>query len=156
MINSDPLRIKQVISNLLSNAIKFTHESKNITVTIDYKDNKLFVSVKDEGIGIAPNKLSHIFEAFSQEDSSTTRKYGGTGLGLTISSRLVKLLGGELKVKSQLGKGSEFYFSIPVEVAEEIKIENKNTQEYDFSDKKILLAEDNKANQMFMKVVLKR
>ena len=156
VINSDPLRIKQVISNLISNAIKFTGDGKSIIVTIKYDDNKLFVSVKDEGIGINKDKLEHIFDAFTQEDSSTTRKYGGTGLGLTISSELVKLLGGELKVKSEVGVGSEFYFSIPVKIGKELKKENTNIKEFDFSDKKILLVEDNKANQAFMKVLLKK
>jgi len=156
VINSDPLRIKQVISNLISNAVKFTPEGKNIIVSINCKDNLLNVSVKDEGIGINEDKLSHIFEAFLQEDSSTTRKYGGTGLGLSISSKLIKLLGGELKVKSEVGVGSEFYFSIPVKIGKELKKENINIKEFDFSDKKILLVEDNKANQAFMKVLFKK
>ena len=155
-INTDPLRIKQIISNLLSNAIKFTDSGKKITVDISYKDNKLFVSVKDEGKGIAKDKLSHIFDAFSQEDSSTTREFGGTGLGLTISSRLVKLLGGELNVKSKVGVGSEFYFYIPVEIGKEVAKLEVNQKEITFDKYKILLAEDNKANQMFMKLVLKK
>ncbi|RLA82450.1 MAG: hypothetical protein DRG78_07180 [Epsilonproteobacteria bacterium] len=156
IINSDPLRIKQVITNLMSNAVKFTTDGKNIIVTINYSDNLLFVSVKDQGIGVAKDKLSYIFDTFSQEDSSTTRKYGGTGLGLSISSELVELLGGELKVKSEVGVGSEFYFSIPVTIGKELKIENNNNQGFDFVNKKILLVEDNKANQMFMKVILQK
>ena len=155
-INTDPLRIKQIITNLISNAVKFTPDGKNIIVKIDYTHNKLNVSVKDEGKGIAKDKLLHIFEAFSQEDSSTTRKYGGTGLGLSISSELVKLLGGELKLKSEVGKGSEFYFSIPVTIGKELKSELIIAKEVDFKDKKILLVEDNKANQMFMKVILEK
>jgi len=153
-IHSDPLRIKQVISNLLSNAIKFTDKGKKITISIDYKDGLLNVSVKDEGKGIAKEKLSHIFESFSQEDSSTTRKYGGTGLGLTISYELVKILGGELKVKSAIGVGSEFYFSIEVSEGKIVK-ENKETIEnITFKNKKVLLAEDVKTNQMFMTIIL--
>ena len=125
IINTDPLRIKQVISNLLSNAIKFSKEGKNITVEINYKEGFLYVWVKDEGKGIAQDKLSHIFESFSQEDSSTTREYGGTGLGLSISSKLVELLGGELKVKSEIGVGSEFYFYIPVTISQDsVKIKD--------------------------------
>jgi PAS domain S-box-containing protein len=154
---SDPLRIKQVIANLISNAIKFTPEGKKIFITIFYKNNQLFVSVKDEGIGIAKDKQKHIFEAFSQEDSSTTRKYGGTGLGLAISSKLVELLGGKLKLKSEVGKGSEFYFSIPVEVGKlEKKEENVSQNLEKLKGKKILLVEDNQANQMFMKILLKK
>ncbi|MCK5111317.1 MAG: cache domain-containing protein [Arcobacteraceae bacterium] len=155
-INTDPLRIKQIVSNLISNAVKFTKDGKNIFVDIGYKEELLNISVKDEGIGIAKDKLTHIFELFSQEDSSTTRKYGGTGLGLTISKELVKLLGGELKVKSELGKGSEFYFSIPVTIGKKIKTIEADQKDINFKNKKILLVEDNKSNQMFMKVILKK
>lgn len=157
-INTDPLRVTQVIANLLSNAVKFTENNKNITVTINYNNNVLNISVKDEGRGVLEEKLSHIFEAFTQADSSTTREYGGTGLGLSISNELVKLLDGKLEVKSKVGVGSEFYFSInaprgeaPIE-AQEIE---ENTQEVSFKNKKILLVEDNKSNQIFMSVVLK-
>jgi len=156
IINTDPLRIKQIISNLISNAIKFTGIGKTIKVDVDYSDGLLHVSVEDEGIGISQNKLEHIFEAFNQEDSSTTRKYGGTGLGLSISSKLVKLLGGELKVQSKKGVGSKFYFDIPVGIGKRIKQTNKDNQETNFQGKKILLVEDNKANQMFMKIILKK
>jgi PAS domain S-box-containing protein len=155
-INTDPLRVKQVISNLLSNSIKFTESGKNIFVTISYEKNLLHVSVKDEGKGIAKDKLKHIFEAFNQEDSSTTREFGGTGLGLSISSELVKLLGGELKVRSKINEGSEFYFSIPVTIDKEIKKDIQTNLDIDFSNIKLLLVEDNKSNQMFMNVILKK
>ncbi len=155
-INTDSLRLKQIIANLISNAIKFTQPHKNIFVAFKYEYKQLKVSVKDEGKGIAQNKLEHIFEAFGQEDSSTTREFGGTGLGLSISSELTKLLGGELKVKSELGKGSEFYFSIPITIAKEIIKDDKYIDNLDLSGKKILLVEDNKANQIFMKVILKK
>ena len=153
-INTDPLRVKQVIFNLLSNAIKFTEKGKKIIVDINYKDDFLNVSVKDEGKGIAKDKLSHIFESFSQEDSSTTREYGGTGLGLTISHALVKLLGGELKVKSEIGVGSEFYFSIRAVVGKEIKDTEEILENITFDNKKILLVEDVQTSQMFMSIVL--
>jgi signal transduction histidine kinase/CheY-like chemotaxis protein len=155
-INTDPFRVKQIISNLLSNAVKFTDAGKKIYVVIDYKEGNLHVSVKDEGKGIAEEKLEHIFEAFSQEDNSTTRKYGGTGLGLSISSELARLLGGDIKVKSTLGYGSEFYFYIPVAIGKEIKVKDEVLISRDFSNSKILLVEDNKANQMFMKVIFKK
>ncbi len=155
-INSDLLRLKQIIANLIGNSIKFTQKGKNITVDIDYVDSRLSISVKDEGKGISPDKLSHIFKAFSQEDDSTTRKYGGTGLGLTISSELVRLLGGELKVKSEVGVGSEFYFSIPADVGVEQINTKEDEKDITFDGKRLLLVEDNKANQMFMKVMLKK
>ena len=155
-LNSDILRIKQVISNLISNAIKFTPKDKNIFLDIEYSNEKLNVFVKDEGIGISKEYQNNIFEAFTQEDSSTTRKYGGTGLGLTISHRIVKLLGGELKLKSEVDVGSEFYFSIPVELGKNIVKDEENEKIIDFNKKNILLVEDNMANQMFMKVILKK
>jgi len=146
----DMVRVKQVLSNLLSNAIKFTKKYKNIEVIINYQDGFLNILVKDEGKGIAKNKLKYIFKSFSQEDTSTTREYGGTGLGLAISSELVRLLAGKLKVKSELGVGSEFYFTITLnicndkfELNEENKIEIKS-----FPNAKILVAEDNPTNQM--------
>ena len=155
-LNGDPLRIKQVVSNLLSNAIKFTPPNQSIFLDMDYDDGTLFVSVKDEGIGISQDKQETIFESFTQADASTTREYGGTGLGLSISSNLIKLMDGELKVYSTLGEGSTFSFSLPLEEAKAVVapiVVNKNI---DFSNLNVLLVEDNKANQMFMKVVFKK
>ena len=155
-LHSDILRIKQVIINLLSNAIKFTPNNRNVYLNIKYKENRLDVNIIDEGIGIASNKLETIFEAFVQADTSTTREYGGTGLGLSIGYRLIGLLGGELKVRSKLNVGSEFYFSIPVKdvVYQEEVLTVEKKKEY--LEGHILLVEDNKANLMFMKVILKK
>jgi len=150
----DVLRIKQVLSNLLSNAIKFTPQGKKIYLSIKYIKNLLYVNVKDEGIGISQNRIAHIFEAFAQEDNSTTRKYGGTGLGLTISYNLVKAMSGELKLKSELGLGSEFYFSIPLKVSTQ-NIKTISKKSINILEGEILVVEDNKSNQMFMKVILK-
>ena len=148
-------RIKQVISNLISNAIKFTPENKKIEIKVEYKSKSLFVEVKDEGIGISKQKLLSVFNAFTQADTSTTRQYGGTGLGLTISHRLIELLGGELKVESKVNKGSRFYFTIPIKKGKKVenKIKTINTEKYNL---KLLIAEDNVANQMFMKVILNK
>lgn len=152
-LNTDPFRIKQVISNLLSNAIKFTDSGKKITLGINYKDGILNISVKDEGKGIAEDKQEHIFSAFGQEDSSTTRSYGGTGLGLSISRSLVELLGGELTLKSELGVGSEFSFSIPVKTGNIPNNKVENEEEVLLSGN-VLLVEDNKTNQMLMQILL--
>lgn len=154
VINSDPLRIKQVVSNLISNAVKFTPSGKSISVVISYKNNLLNISVKDEGMGIEEDKLVHIFEAFNQEDNSTTREFGGTGLGLSISNSLVKLLGGKLKVDSVKDKGSEFYFSLPVKKGTMQNETLISVSNFNFIGKKVLLVEDNKANQIFMKIIL--
>jgi len=154
VLNGDPLRIKQVILNLISNAVKFTPEGKNIVVLIEYNEGALHVSVKDEGIGIAPTKVKCIFDAFAQADNSTTRKYGGTGLGLSISSALIQLLEGELKVESEEGVGSEFYFSIPIRLGKSISVKGIVDKDTLFTGKKVLLVEDNKSNQLFMDILL--
>ena len=161
----DPLRITQVISNLLSNAIKFTPENGKIILKTKYqkRSGKLFVSVKDSGIGIAKENQEHIFDAFTQADSSTTRKYGGTGLGLAISYKLIELMGGELKLKSDLNQGADFYFEIELKKCKNVKdssqqssIMSKQITSTLLKKKKILLVEDNRANQMFMQVLFKQ
>ncbi|MEW5817181.1 MAG: ATP-binding protein, partial [Spirochaetota bacterium] len=122
-IKGDPARIKQVVLNLVANAVKFT-EQGGISVKVDLfnawnSSNKngprLLFSVADTGIGIEPEKKTKIFDSFVQADSSVARKYGGTGLGLTISRQLVELMGGTMWVQSEVGKGSTFYFTVPVE-----------------------------------------
>jgi len=155
-IHTDPFRIKQVMTNLLSNAVKFTPAHKKIDIAINFHDNYLYISVKDEGKGIAEDRIDSIFEAFKQEDASTTRQYGGTGLGLTISNELVQLLGGTLKVESTLGVGSEFSFMIPVKVVKKVSNSQKILKHIDYSDKKVLFVEDIPTNQVFMKIILKK
>lgn len=116
----DPLRLKQILINLIGNAVKFTSAGK-VEVIAEYIKNdssvsRMRISVKDTGIGIAQEKLENIFNPFEQADNSITRKFGGTGLGLAISKQLVEMMGGELKVESSRGKGSQFYFELPIEV----------------------------------------
>jgi CheY-like chemotaxis protein len=117
----DPLRLRQVLVNLLGNAVKFTHAgvvtlriSNAPLVDDDHDLARLCFEVIDTGIGIRAEALPHIFDAFTQADSSTARRYGGTGLGLAISARLVRLMGGELRADSEPGKGSRFYFALEV------------------------------------------
>jgi signal transduction histidine kinase/CheY-like chemotaxis protein len=128
LLRSDPGKIKQVLINLISNALKFTKKKGSIDVIIQEiertKDEvSIKFSVKDTGIGISEESKSKVFEAFIQADSSTSRKYGGTGLGLTISSSLVKSLGGALILESTVGKGTTFSFTLTV-AKQEIKREN--------------------------------
>ena len=116
-LNGDSNKIKQVLVNLISNAVKFTPDGGNIDILIQkvyHSDDVVTVlfSVKDSGIGVSPEQKKKIFEAFSQADSSTSKKFGGTGLGLTISKKLVDLMGGELDLKSETGEGSTFFFSL--------------------------------------------
>jgi len=122
----DATKISQVIINLLSNAIKFTEQDGEIGVSIEKhsetdKDVAVSFSVKDSGIGISQEQQSKIFDAFSQADASTSRKFGGTGLGLTISSKFVELMGGRLDIKSKEGEGTTFSFTITLEKSEKSK-----------------------------------
>jgi signal transduction histidine kinase len=122
-IIGDPVRLRQVLTNLIGNAIKFT-EHGDIRLTVGVHDRRtgqvrLHFSVTDTGIGIAPEKHATIFEEFSQADGSMTRRFGGTGLGLTISSTLVALMGGRLEVESNPGAGSRFHFKLDFAVAGE-------------------------------------
>ena len=150
----DETRITQVMMNLAGNAIKFTEKGGvTISVTIEKESNDEFelrFSVKDTGIGIPPDKIDKIFESFGQATTSTARKFGGTGLGLTISRQLVEMHNGELKVDSVANEGSEFYFIIKYKKAEKPREEigSEFGEGVDLSSKKILLVEDNEFNQM--------
>jgi signal transduction histidine kinase len=114
----DEFKLKRIIINLIGNAYKFTPKGKQVffKVVFDEKNKKIKISVKDKGIGIDESKQEEIFEAFKQAEEDTSDQFGGTGLGLAICSKYVSDLGGKLKLKSALGKGSRFYFSIPVEI----------------------------------------
>jgi len=113
LIETDQMRLEQILKNLISNALKFTARG-SVQLQINAQDQSIAFTVKDTGIGIAPDNQQHIFDAFQQADGSTRRKYGGTGLGLSISRELTKLLGGEIKVDSETGKGSTFTVTVPV------------------------------------------
>ncbi|HEX3384975.1 MAG TPA: two-component regulator propeller domain-containing protein [Mucilaginibacter sp.] len=153
----DSLRLKQVIINLINNAIKFTSKGEVfIKAFLSQKiaDDELEItfSVKDTGIGIPEEKLSTLFRAFSQVDSSTTRKYGGTGLGLIISERLVKLMGGNVWVESKVGVGSTFNFTIRTKTS--IKQVSDNAPLPGFAHikgKKVVIVDDNTTNRTILK-----
>ncbi|WP_340677946.1 ATP-binding protein [Paraglaciecola sp.] len=154
----DALRLKQVLMNLMGNAIKFT-ATGSITIAVEQLNNEqLQFIVRDTGIGIAKDKLEHIFESFSQADSSTSRKYGGSGLGTTISKRLVELMGGKIWLESDEGVGSTFYFTVnlaPTEQAleyESFSIDPsllKTEQPLD-----VLVAEDGEQNAELLRIRL--
>ncbi len=157
---TDSQRLKQVFSNLLSNAIKFTDSG---IVSFGYRtlSNRIYFFVKDTGIGIPKEKQTEIFNRFTKLNSTKNRLFGGTGLGLAISKRLVELLGGEIGLNSQIGKGSLFYFSLPTKSESEadisnVKITKPKNQKIDLSGKRILIAEDEEANYKLIKAVFKK
>jgi len=142
----DPGRLRQILTNLVDNALKFTDEGE-ILLKVEYLEGmgtKAMVRflVKDSGIGIPPDKQGAIFESFTQEDTSTTRKYGGTGLGLSISKRLTELMGGRIEVESERGKGSTFWFTAVFSLQE-----GQDTRpvqpEIDLSGLNVLVVDDN-------------
>jgi signal transduction histidine kinase len=117
LVNSDRQKVKQIVVNLLSNALKFTHQGGiEIAVTFDASTRTASIAVSDTGIGIAPEHHEKIFEDFRQVDDSPSRQYGGTGLGLAICRRLATALGGRITLHSNVGRGSTFTLTIPVDI----------------------------------------
>lgn len=153
----DVTRVRQILTNLLGNAIKFT-EHGEIVVSINAKNlqeesYEITFEVRDTGIGIPEDKMNRLFRSYSQVETSTTRKYGGTGLGLVISKRLSEMMGGKMWVESEEGKGTSFFFTIVANSIEEEQVESiEDTQ---MSNKKILIAVDNKTNRELIQSYLK-
>ena len=152
-LRGDPGRLRQILTNLIGNAIKFTERGQvsvqiNGILSASWSGVLLQFSVEDSGIGVPKGKERHIFESFSQADASTTRHYGGTGLGLTICARLVALMGGSIGVTSEPGKGSNFYFSVPVELSESGLM--PLDQQVEFGGKCVLIADDNATNLQWL------
>ncbi|WP_306605199.1 response regulator [Azonexus sp.] len=145
----DPNRIRQVLINLVGNAIKFTETGEiSLRTQVSYRADTqicLHIAVSDTGIGISQDKQQQIFDAFSQEDTSTTRKYGGTGLGLSISRRLVELMGGNMWLESVPGNGSTFHFT--VELAQDFNPPRQFTQPVGLQGRNILIVDDNATNR---------
>jgi two-component system sensor histidine kinase/response regulator len=156
-LTGDPLRLRQILINLLGNAVKFT-EMGQIILNVSKapgsgRDGDLIFSVADTGIGIPPNKLNQIFSSFEQADSSTTRKYGGTGLGLAIVQRLAELMGGQISVESELGKGSKFCFSAQFGLAP--RILSPTTQVVlSLAGYRALVVDDNQINRLIIREMM--
>lgn len=167
----DSIRLKQILVNLIGNALKFTKEGSvelNISNTVTSEnENQCHIkfSVKDTGIGIKEENQEKIFHSFMQEDSSITRKFGGTGLGLTITNQLLALMNSKLELNSHYGEGSEFFFTVELEKSNheyDSKNLNNNVEKEEnipsignLSDKKILVVEDNKINMLLVITLLK-
>jgi len=157
LIKGDPYRLNQILSNLLSNAIKFTSKGY-IRIEISCKSSAedwcaMRFRIKDTGIGIPTDKLAMIFESFSQASEDVTRKFGGTGLGLTITKQLVELQGGNIRVESEEGIGTTVTFEIPYEIVEarssvrKVEEEKSTFESRSFTGKKVLVVEDNDINR---------
>jgi len=154
----DPLRLKQVLTNLLSNAVKFT-PSGTVTLTATRQHESIVLTVTDTGIGISPDEIPSLFKPFHQADASTTRKFGGSGLGLTISKRLIDLMNGSIRVSSVPGEGSCFEIRLPCRACENMAPPDAalNLQPGDgtrLQGVRILVAEDNEVNQLVIEAML--
>ncbi len=158
-VTGDPARLRQILVNLVGNAIKFTEKGE---ITIDVKlhekqDNKavLHFAVADTGIGIPANRRKAIFKSFTQADSSTTRKYGGTGLGLTISRQLVNMMDGIIWVESEVGKGSTFQFHITLPIAHPPELKNQVPLK-ELKNLDVIAVDDNETNRLILTELLKK
>ena len=154
----DPTRLRQVIVNLLGNAIKFTDRGE-VVLHVDIEGKKaqgllLHFAIQDSGIGISKDKQNLIFEAFAQADSSSRRKYGGTGLGLTISSRLVEMMGGRIWVESEAGQGSTFHFTAQFEVPTKVANRREKDSHLTLEGIHVLVVDDNPTNRRILERTL--
>ncbi|MBI4826170.1 MAG: response regulator [Nitrospirae bacterium] len=158
LLTGDPARIRQILLNLGNNAIKFTQKGEvviraELLEENDDVENILF-SVSDTGIGLPEDKLDMIFDEFSQADGSTTRIYGGTGLGLSISKKLVELMNGEIGVDTTPGKGSRFWFSLPLKKQKDIQPMPIDETAPELKGMKVLITDDNKTNRLILEKTL--
>jgi signal transduction histidine kinase/CheY-like chemotaxis protein/ligand-binding sensor domain-containing protein len=154
-ISADQGRLRQVLVNLLGNALKFTSRG-SVTLQVARSASRLKFTVSDTGIGIPPEKQGIIFEAFQQADNSTSRRYGGTGLGLTISKKLVESMGGQLMLASEPDKGSTFWFSIDAPAASPPAPMVQPAEEMPTRPMRILVVEDNRVNQHLIMALLRK
>jgi two-component system sensor histidine kinase/response regulator len=158
-VRADPTRLRQVLTNLVGNAIKFTHEGE-VLVSLarvgeeDAGKATVRFAVRDTGIGIPADQLTAIFQPFSQADLSMARKYGGTGLGLTIAQRLVGMMGGTLQVTSEVGKGSEFTFTVDVMVEPGLPVPLPSPTAVPLEGLRMLIVDDNQSNRRIVREML--
>ncbi|MBN2418138.1 MAG: CHASE domain-containing protein, partial [Deltaproteobacteria bacterium] len=156
-LKGDPGRLRQILTNLIGNAIKFTDRGEvSVQAMLEAHDGNrvtLCFTVSDTGIGIPQNRIGHLFSAFTQVDGSTTRKYGGTGLGLAICKQLVEMMGGAIDVKSEVGKGSSFRFTVKFETGD-ITEDHHLYNDIDLKDRTILVVDDHPANRLLLKKLL--
>jgi PAS domain S-box-containing protein len=157
-VRADPTRLRQILVNLVGNAVKFT-QSGNVLVAVDSstegdRETILHFAVTDTGIGIADEDQARILAAFEQADGSISRKFGGTGLGLSISTKLATLMGGEIRVESQLGQGSTFHLTLPVEKAQDDQLPFPGMPPQNLDGLKVLVVENNAINRGILQATL--
>ena len=151
-VKGDPTRLRQVLTNLINNAAKFTEQGDIVLYASMLVDGRVLFGVRDTGIGMTDEQQKLLFQSFSQVDNSHTRKYGGTGLGLAICQKLVKAMGGKIRVASGLGLGADFSFEIPLEI---LVADNQQAQIFEaLSSKRILLVDDNSTLREMLKAIL--
>ena len=160
-VRGDPTRLRQVLLNLVGNAVKFTERGRiTIRVTVKPLQGEILevrFEVEDTGIGIGEDKRAHLFQAFSQADSTTTRRFGGTGLGLAICKRLVEGMGGRIELDSEPGRGSTFRFSVLLGCGRAAALRDPPREIVAaVASRRILLAEDNDLNRLLAVSMLKR
>ena len=158
-IHGDSTRVQQTLVNLLGNAIKFTSEGEVVVRVVarqieDGATQEIHCSISDTGIGIAADKIGGLFEAFVQEDVSTTRRFGGSGLGLTISRRLVEAMGGRIWIESEVGVGSTFHFTLTGPLAPFIRPLYLSDEQPQLTHARILVVDDNRTNRQILKMQL--
>lgn len=151
----DSLRITQILTNLVGNAIKFT-EQGGVKVKLSFANERVCIQVQDTGIGMTDEQASSIFEPFTQADSSISRRFGGSGLGTTISRQLAETMGGEIQVETELGQGSSFYVWLPLAVADMPAQQEKTTQTVELPKLKLLIADDVEQNLQLLRLILEK
>lgn len=159
----DPSRLRQILVNLIGNAIKFT-EIGEVNVDVTRRENRIHFSVRDTGLGVPANRKDSLFEAFEQADDTTSRKFGGTGLGLTICKKFVELMDGRIGVNTEPGKGSEFWFEVPLQPVQTAELAEKNKDNIVKTGERApaqstltaMVVEDNSVNQIVVRGLLSK
>ena len=160
LVSGDAVRLRQIVLNLVGNAIKFTHQGEVVvrvkTIAATEETRTLQITVADTGVGIPPEKQKFIFDPFTQADTSTTRNYGGTGLGLTISSRLISMMGGRIWLESEVGRGSQFHFTVQLRVGHKKPGTESRVPIEALRNVRVLVVDDNSTNRRIVQEMLKR
>jgi signal transduction histidine kinase/CheY-like chemotaxis protein len=158
-LGGDPSRLRQIMVNLIGNAVKFTEKGEVVVRVesnrIDSERVMITLSVSDTGIGIAREQHATIFDAFTQADGSTTRRFGGTGLGLTISARLAELMGGTIRIESEPGRGTQVYVTLPFEIRTALAVPTPHGELKDLRGLEVLVVDDNATNRRILDEILK-